>query len=229
MLNIVKITTILNPLDLIAPHSCRGCGCLGNALCNRCKKNILEQRTNVCPNCKHQNPTGNCPNCPDLPPTYVVDQRSELVGNLIHDLKYYSVRALASPLAELLNQTLPSIDGSVAIVPLPTTSAHIRARGFDHTTLIAKKFVKLRGSNYQVTNLLMRNKNSVQVGSDRKTRLSQASLAYEINTRIPISPDTTYILFDDVWTTGASLHAAHQKLQKAGAQKIVFAILALSV
>ncbi|MBR3236677.1 ComF family protein [Candidatus Saccharibacteria bacterium] len=182
---------------------------------------------NICPNCKAKNPTGNCPNCQDLPPTYVVDQRSELIGNLIHDFKYHSVRALASPLAEVLDQTLPAFDGKVAIVPLPTTSSHIRARGFDHTLLLARKLSRLR--NYQTIKLLSRVKNTVQVGSDRSTRLSQASSAYEINPRLKIDGATTYLLLDDVWTTGASIRAAIQKLKDAGIKKIAVAILAVSV
>ena len=229
MLNIVKNTTILNPLDLIAPHSCRGCGRLGDILCNRCKKNLLAQRSNLCPNCKNPTPTGDCPNCPDLPPIYVVDQLSELVGSLIHDLKYHSVRALALPLAELLHQILPPIKGEVTIVPLPTIDSHVRTRGFDHTLLLAKKLSYFRGKNYQVIKLLTRAHNSVQVGSDRKSRLVQAANAYELNPLYQIDPNTTYLILDDVWTTGASIRAAAEKLQKAGAEKITVALLALSV
>ena len=227
MPNIVKITTILNPLELIAPHSCRGCGQLGEILCDRCKKNLVKQHVNICPNCKSLNPTGKCPFCADLPPTYVIDKRSELIGNLIHDLKYHSVRALAPPLAEIINQILPPIKGNLAIVPLPTTSKHIRQRGFDHTALIAKKLAKLR--HCHSIDLLVRAENSVQVGSNRKTRLVQASRAYEVNPHCLVDQNTTYILFDDVWTTGASLRAAYKKLQDAGAKKIIIAVLALSV
>ncbi|MBR3169284.1 ComF family protein [Candidatus Saccharibacteria bacterium] len=229
MLNIVKNTTILSPLDFIAPHSCRGCGRLGDVLCDRCKKNLLARRSNLCPNCKKLNPTGSCPNCPDLPPIYVIDQRSELIGSLIHDFKYHSIRALALPLAELLHQILPPIKGEVTIVPLPTIDSHVRTRGFDHTLLLAKKLSYFRGKNYRVNKLLVRVHNSVQVGSDRKSRLMQAANAYELNPHHQVNSNSTYLIIDDVWTTGASIRAATQKLQKAGAKKIIVALLALSV
>ena len=227
MPNIVKITTILNPLNLLAPHSCRGCGQLGDVLCNRCKKNMIKEHVNICPNCKNPNPNGRCPHCKDLPPTYVFDKRSELIGTLIHDLKYDSVRALSTPLAEIASEILPPIDGKTILVPLPTISRHVRSRGFDHTALITKKIAKLR--HCQSINLLIRAENTVQVGSNRKKRLLQATKAYDINPHHIIDPDATYILFDDVWTTGASLRAAKQKLEAAGAQKFIFVILALSV
>ncbi len=228
MPNNVKITTIINPLDLLAPHSCRGCGRIGKPLCDRCKKYIIANHVNYCPNCKTKNPTGKCKNCKILPPVFIVDERTNLTGKLIHDFKYNSARALALPLAEMLDEILPEIPGDVSIVPLPTIPKHIRSRAFDHTLLLAKKLAHLRGKNYRVEKLLTRSKNTVQVGTDAKTRLTQASSAYEIINNAKLNPETTYLLLDDVWTTGASMKAALKKLRKAGALKIIIAILAVN-
>ncbi|MBQ3464626.1 ComF family protein [Candidatus Saccharibacteria bacterium] len=225
---IVKNTTIISPLDLLAPHSCRGCGHIEKPLCDCCKKNITTNHKNYCPNCKTKNPTGKCKNCKNLPPIFVVAERSSLVGELIHDYKYNSVRALALPLSKILNQVLPEIPGNVSIVPLPTISKHIRSRAFDHTLLLAKNLKKLRGKNYRVEKLLIRSKNTVQVGTDEKTRIIQATSAYEVAKNAIINPETTYILLDDVWTTGASMKAALKKLRHAGALKIIIAILAVN-
>ena len=212
---IVKNTTFPNLLDLLAPHSCRGCGRIGEPLCNRCKNNIILD---------HDNYSLKIPK--SFPPTFVVGDRTGLIWTLIHDLKYHSVRALAKPLAKLLDETLPPIKGAVIIVPLPTISRHIRSRGLDHTYLIAKYFAKLR--SYPIAKLLIRNQNTVQVGTNRTTRLAQARTAYSINPKIKINPNITYILLDDVWTTGASMKTAVKKLQHAGAKKIIVAILAIS-
>lgn len=225
---IVKNTTLPNLLDLIAPHYCRGCKAIGNPICDCCKNNIILNFSNYCPNCKTPNPTGKCTKCKSLPPTFVIGNRNELIGQLVHDLKYRSTRALSKPLADILNETLPSIDGKVDIVPLPTIHSHVRQRGLDHTYLIAKQLAKLRGPNYQVNPILTRAKNTVQVGADRAARLSQANLAYSINPNTSINSNTTYLLFDDVWTTGASMKAAIKKLRTIGAKKILVAVLAVS-
>lgn len=230
MLNIVKNTTIPSLLDLLAPHSCRGCGCIGSVVCDCCKNYILKHHQNFCPHCKGLNQTGNCTKtteCKNLPPTYVVGERSELVGTLVHNLKFHSVRAAAKPLADLLNASLPEYAGDVYVVPLPTIAKHVRARGLDHTYLVAKNLSCLR-HNFKLQKLLIRDQNTVQVGADRSTRLTQADAAYSINPKIKIDQKATYILLDDVWTTGASLRAATKKLQKSGAQKINLAILAVS-
>ena len=227
MLNIVNNTTFPSLLDLLSPHSCRGCGRLGEPFCKRCKKYILESRQNFCPECKQLNPTGTCSHCQDLPPIYVVSDRNGILGTLIHDYKYYSIRALAHPLAELLSVTLPdALPQDSIIVPLPTATHHIRARGLDHTLLIAKHLSKLR--QVPVERILIRNKNTVQVGADREKRLAQVTTAYTINPKIKISPTTTYILLDDIWTTGASIKTAIKILKSAGAKNIIVALLAYS-
>lgn len=214
---IVKNTTLPNLLDLIVPHSCRGCHHIGNVLCDRCKNNIILDHVDNPPQLKLPK---------SFPPVFAISDRTGLVNGLIHDFKYNSTRALAKPLAEILDQILPSIPNPVAIIPLPTTNSHIRARGLDHTHLISKHLAKIR--HYQMVNFLIRNNNSVQVGANRETRLRQAKTAYRTNPNIQINPDTTYILFDDVWTTGASMQAAVKKLRQSGAKKIIIYLLAIS-
>ena len=214
---IVNNTTFPSLLDLLAPHSCRGCGAIGEALCHRCKNNIILESSNFCPNCKAINPTGNCSKCKSLPPTFVIGNRTDLICKLIYDL------------AELLHATLPAITGPVVIVPLPTIRRHIRTRGLDHTYLIAKHLARIRGSSYQVSRLLTRASNTVQVGSSRKARITQANSAYAIRAGATLHPNVTYIIFDDIWTTGASIKAATKLLQKAGARKIIISLLAVSL
>jgi len=234
MPNIVKNTTFIGLLDLLAPHSCRGCGSIGQPLCDCCKNYIIQHHQNFCPVCHQPNSTGKCPNCQHLPTIFVAGKRSDLIGKLIHDFKYQSVRALAHPLAKILDGILPDTDqlthhaSKIAIVPLPTISQHIRERGLDHTYLIAKHLANLRGSNYRVAKFLIRNQDSIQVGSSRETRLAQAASAYTLLSKAKIDTITTYLLLDDVWTTGASFQAAYQLLQDAGAKNIIIATLALS-
>lgn len=212
---IVKNTTILNPLDLLAPHSCRGCGRLGEVLCDCCKKYIISEKRETKPK-----------DCPKNISIYYLGEREGLLATFIYDFKYHSVRAIGVKFAEILNETLPNLPENSVLVPLPTSTKHIRARGFDHTLFITKRLAKKR--NLKLKKLLLRAKNTVQVGADEKTRKIQAASAYEVNPKIKIDPEKTYILFDDVWTTGASMLAALEKLREAGAKNFVFVLLAVN-
>ncbi len=220
---IVKNTTIKNPLDLICPHTCIGCGAVGEVLCECCKNNILVEHLNYCPNCKRLTSGGDCKYCA-LPPCFMVGWRDELVFKLAEEFKYHSVRALGDVLAELLDVVLPEVDGKVVIVPLPTIKKHVRERGFDHMLKIAQKLGKRR--KWKVEQILQRRKNTVQVGANREARLVQAAEAYGLAGRV--DPGTTYVLVDDVWTTGASMKIATKKLQRAGASKVLLAVLAVN-
>jgi len=224
---IVKNTTLISLFDLLAPHSCRGCGAIGEPLCNRCKNYIILHNSNFCPICKIKTPSGQCQNCKDLPPIFIVGERSGLLDEIIREYKYNSVKALSPKLADLLNSRLPkNLPKNTVIVPLPTATNHIRARGFDHILILAKQLAKIR--HYQVKKLLVRKSNTTQVGSSRKIRISQADHAFSVNPKLSIDKNLTYILLDDVWTTGASMKTAIKKLQQAGVSKIVVALLAVS-
>ncbi len=214
---IVKNTTLPGLFDLVSPHSCRGCGCLGVVLCECCKNNIL----------MHRDINGLISKNKTLPPIHVVGKRNGILEKIINDYKYYSVRDLARPLAELIDTILPKdLPENSVIVPLPTATNHIRARGLDHTYLLAKNLAKIR--KFHLKRIIIRNKNTVQVGANRSTRIAQALAAYSISPRIAINPETTYILLDDVWTTGSSIKAGVKILKKAGAKNIVIALLAYS-
>lgn len=154
----------------------------------------------------------------------MVGWRDEAIGKLVHDYKYNSTRAIKNVLADLAEQVLPYIDGEVSVVPLPTIEKHIRERGFDHISLLARAIAKKRG--WQVKNLLVRAKNTVQVGAGMTARIMQAVSAYEFSGSV--DPLRTYVLVDDVWTTGSSMKAAIKKLQQAGASKIIVLVLAVN-
>lgn len=173
---IVKNTTLCPLVDLLCPHPCKGCGALGSALCDCCKNDILADRINFCPYCKLMIDGFSCSHC-ELPPTYMIGWRDELIGRLASDYKYNSTRVLAGVLAELLDNVLPCIDGDVAIVPLPTINKHIRERGFDHVLLLAKKLAKRR--RWQVAPILKRARDTVQVGADKMSRGMQAHFKWQ--------------------------------------------------
>lgn len=170
---------------------------------------------------------------------------------LTEDYKYKSIRKTAEVLAELIDAAIPEDFGSsggssrsfddevvtngveVIVIPLPTISKHIRERGFDHMWLIAKELAKRRG--WKAQKILSRINKTVQVGADEETRKKQAKGAYAVvggrgfgKSAAPhtlLDSTKTYLLVDDVWTTGASMEAAIKIIKKAGAVRVASAVI----
>ena len=221
---IVKNTTSVSILDLFCPHFCRGCGCLGRPFCKCCKNYIVRTYVNYCPAC-YEPSEGKCTDC-ELPfdGLYMVGWRDTEIGELVEEYKYQSVRSAGSDLAEMLDAVIPCLKGEVVVVPLPTIRKHIRARGFDHTKAVARKLARRRG--WKMQSVLVRAQDTVQVGADNEQRKKQASEAFELKGEI--CRDVTYLLFDDIWTTGASMMAGAELLKEGGATKIMGAVIAVS-
>lgn len=231
---IVKNTTKCGVLDLICPHSCRGCGQLGSVLCECCKKNLFREQGSICPLCKQMvakssknDGIGKCPDC-DLPFEGVVvgGWRTGALDKLVKEYKYQGVRAAETVLVELLDRSVPKTwpqgAETVNIVPLPTIGRHVRERGIDHTLRLAKLLAKRRG--WRVRKILRRAADTVQVGTKMTDRAAQAKRAYELAGEV--QGDEIYALLDDIWTTGASMLAAANVMREAGVRRMVAMVVA---
>lgn len=225
---VVKNTTSWSWFDLLCPHTCRGCGCLGEVLCGCCKNNILKKRVEVCPLCKRKLDNDEKYSCRDcnmgFEGIFVGGWREGALAKLVAEYKYQSVRAAGRVLAEIMNQAIPADFGEgdeVVVVPLPTIGKHVRQRGLDHTLALAKRLARLRG--WKVERVLKRAADTVQVGVSAAERQEQAERAYEACGRV--DSRQKYLLLDDVWTTGASARAALKVMREAGAEKVGMVVI----
>lgn len=141
---------------------------------------------------------------------------------LLHDYKFSRVYAAHDTFARLLDETLPIVPPDTVVVPIPTIARHIRLRGYDHATLIARCFAHRRGLVYSP--VLKRKTNTVQVGAGKALRRRQACDAFMCPKKI--STDVPYLIIDDIITTGATLTSAAKCLQQAGAKQIMVAAIA---
>lgn len=143
--------------------------------------------------------------------------RDGILKELISNYKYNSIRAASCVLAELLYGVIGS---DFTLVPLPTISRHIRERGFDHIGLICKKI------GMPVEKVLLRAKDTVQVGASSEQRQEQAKGAYYAG---GVDESKRYLLVDDVWTTGSSMMAACEAMRLAGTKNLAIAVIARSL
>ncbi len=215
--NVVK-----NIVNGLFPPRCRGCGTTGEYLCDRCKKYISNNiRTHkIMENAETVN-------------AVYLGYRDEILGELIEETKYESVRGLITEIAEIVYngyfRIALTFEPEMIIVPMPTNRRHVRERAMDHMDLIARKIEQLSNGRIQRKRLLARAKDTVQVGVKGAIRRKQAKEAVKLNPRFlddkgKISEEWSgkhVVLVDDVWTTGASMLEAGKILERAGVKDLM--------
>lgn len=147
---------------------------------------------------------------------WTLGRRSGVLQRLIGSFKFQYQRRGAVELAALVDSAAPPFPDGAVILPIPTATPHVRQRGYDHCLLLSRRIARLR--HLPVQHLLARTHNAVQHKSNRRQRLKQAQTAFKMAGRV--DPATTYILFDDIVTTGATLNQAARVLKEAGARHV---------
>ena len=211
-------------LSFIAPHPCSGCGKLGSPLCSNCKYDIIsESFVAILASGRPAARNGLCITCRvPYSRAWSVGERADTLLKLIDDYKFERMKAAHRPLADLLAARLPELPSNTIIVPIPTVNSHIRQRGYDHTLLIAKQLAKMK--KLQMMQPLERITSAKQRGATRQQRIKQAQQAFGL--RHDVQPERSYLLIDDVVTTGATLKYAAKLLKDAGAMDVWVAVVA---
>lgn len=210
-------------LSIVAPHHCYNCQKTGPVLCDSCKYDIVEEDIRVCIVCGRVDPSGICSSCKTFyEKAWQIGEREGLLSRLVDDYKFERVKSFGSIAADMLDQRIDQLPASTIVVPVPTISAHIRQRGYDHTALVAKAFAQARSLSYSP--VLVRKEMSHQRGAGRNARFQRASKAFRVNGKLDAS--TPYLIIDDVLTTGATLQFAAKALRETGAEHVWVAIIA---
>jgi ComF family protein len=147
------------------------------------------------------------------------------VRALLHECKYHrnthAVKLLAHTLSTFLTEYIieQSAFGGMkmTLVPVPLSINRYKERGYNQVALVTSK-VSAQCSIPQKTVLAKIKDTKSQTTLNRSERLRNQEGAFVCE---HVSKTTTYVVVDDVLTTGATLTAALDALTKAGAVNIV--------
>ena len=146
----------------------------------------------------------------------------------IHEAKYrgneYAFDLLAATLADyLLDCDDVGRRTSYIVVPVPLGKKRHTERGFNQVEELAKRAAKQLGGAVDAMLLVRTRETASQVSLPRHARLENMRGAFRVaqDAAHSIDPARTYIVIDDVITTGATLQAAIVALRDAGAVHIV--------
>ena len=215
-------------LDLLFPSRCLGCRRLGSCFCGRCAASIRRLPEPFCPTCARavdpRFPVCRCAQ-PALRYTVAAGEFSGPLRDAIHRFKYQGMSAGAGGLAALLQPAIaPLQTRDLLLAPLPLHPRRLRERGYNQAALLARALAR-DGTLPVVEDALRRVKATrAQVTLRAVERARNMAGAFEADPAR--CAGRSFVLIDDVCTTGATLCAAAQALQAAGAREVLGAVLA---
>ena len=147
----------------------------------------------------------------------------------ITQCKYHHQPQLGYYLGELLGQSwlASSLDDSkILAIPIPMHPDKQRQRGFNQAELIAKGFCHSTGIGLNKS-LLRVKSTAAQFQLNPADRQQNLSNAFELKSGHKLQ-GRSVILIDDIYTTGATIKAASQALQKASVSVVGIAVSAIA-
>jgi ComF family protein len=138
----------------------------------------------------------------------------------VHQLKYNGWRALAGPMAERMSRvTLPQelTEEVRLIVPVPTTRARLRTRGYNQAELLAREFAARHGLQLFL-GLQRARAADTQTALQPLERAANVAGAFRLEGGEERIRGAHLLLIDDVLTTGATSAECATTLVAAGAR-----------
>jgi ComF family protein len=211
---------------LLWPPRCLLCGDAGHAgrdLCAPCLA-TLPWNYSACARCALPLPEAApaCGMCLRRPPpvdaTRAVFTYGFPVDRLLPRLKFHNGLAAGRLLAQLCADGFAGAERPDAIVPVPLHRARLRARGYDQALELARPLARQLQVPLRDDLLRRTRATAPQSRLDAKARRRNLRHAFEVLAKPPLPAHVA--LFDDVMTTGATLHAAARALRSAGVARV---------
>lgn len=220
--------------DVVFPPVCVSCRGLVEAgaemrhVCAKCAAQIDQVRAPHCTTCGHPfygvvEGERMCPHCEGLAPAFGEGRTAVLLKGpgrtLVHELKYHRGLHVLHDMEAVFRRATHVLElarGAI-LVPVPLHPRKLRERGYNQSELIAECLARAAGEGAEVRQLLRRAVDTVsQTHHDRRTRQMNLKNAFALAEGVTLSAGHSYLLVDDVFTTGSTLNSCAQVLRRAG-------------
>jgi competence protein ComFC len=203
----------------VCPECYKGIKKLDGHLCAVCFKPLNAEYLTTCRECSTEERLFK-----NVAPAGVYD--GALKG-MIHHLKFYNKKKLASVLAEFIVENVcgSAIKWADVIVPVPLSRNVLAQRGYNQTALIAQDLAKKYSVEFSEA-VLKTKETEPQNKLDRKERLKNLKGVFLVS--LPVAGKKVLVV-DDVYTTGATMNEMARVLLGAGAMEVRGIMAARSV
>ena len=137
--------------------------------------------------------------------------------------KYHGEWGRTAELARLLAGVCASLPAFDALIPVPLHPSRLRQRGFNQSLLLARGVADVL--RMPVEDLVLRTRRTdSQASLSAHDRIRNVEGAMAVKPEMPIA-ERSFVLIDDVITTGSTLAACAGALRKSGACSVMAATI----
>lgn len=207
--------------NLLFPKRCVGCGKIEDYVCSDCLNKISLYYPKICPQCGKPSANGlthlSCRKTSSLQGLIMPFKYKGIARKLIIDLKYRFVSDIVSILSDLFITQLSEdkiisdlCQHSSVLIPVPLHSQRYKWRGFNQVELLGQEISRQLKIGFYKNGLLRIKNTSPQTNLNRKQRLNNIKNSFH-SLQVP-KGIKNIIIFDDVWTTGATIKEAVRQM-----------------
>lgn len=219
-------------LDALYPPICHLCGELSDGkyphCCPVCFNSFELLPPSSCELCGEPFSVGQVPHlclsCIKKPPPFKwcrgVFLYQGAVAEALSGFKYKGHLSLQVPLQDAMSEGLkaiPALPEADLLVPVPLSRPGLRKRGFNQSYILGAQVARKLGIEVQ-TDVLRKSGSITQVGLSASGRILNAKASFVPGRTVARVKGHTVLLFDDVYTTGATVRACAGILRRAGAE-----------
>ena len=234
-MNIFTRTFLTPVLDFIYPPVCFTCNRMlaegETRVCNRCWGSFVR----VTPDHPiwqeiEQRLSGEI-RLSGLVSSYLFEKNSRL-SEVIHLLKYSGIKSLGTKLGREIGDRFEEWNltrGIDYLIPVPLHPLKKRERGYNQAEIIARGISEVTRIPVDASFLVRKKYTASQTRLDRSQRLENVAGAFAVRqTRMMDAADRSFVLVDDVITTGATIGACMKILKSLGAAGVYASSVALA-
>lgn len=210
-------------LEYIFLPSCGVCNKLGEGyLCEKCGKELYKYAIFL----EDTNKNGTYKD-EEIEKLHIFKYK-ELVRRLIIAYKFNSKSYLHKTFCEFIVKNKKAFDFIQSydiIIPVPIHKKKKAKRGYNQSELIAKELAKATGIEMDKKAFVKVKNNKVQSSLNKEERKNNVKNVYKLKDKEKIE-NKKILIFDDIYTTGATIEACIKEISKANIKQIGILTLA---
>lgn len=213
-------------------------------VCYACSHLLTDNEIDICTTCRHNLPVTNYhfENNDTVEKvfygrvkleqatTLLRFQKKGIVQHLLHNLKYRGHETISKVLGEWLGNELKTVEAYNnidVVIPVPLHINRLRKRGYNQVAKFGIEIAKALNAEYINSVLIKSTATKTQVFKKRMARWNNSNEVFTI-TNTNLIEGKHILLVDDIITTGATIEACANMLNKARNIKISVATMAIA-